>query len=72
MKYIHRERNLFANRQTTQQTVVRDAISSLCLNKELHLIIDSDSIKTIFAAYRGNIKTVPELKNTVEDIFFDG
>jgi len=29
------------------------------------------SIKTIFAAYSDNIKTVTELKNTVEDIFFD-
>jgi len=30
------------------------------------------SIKIIFAAYSDNIKTVTELKNTVEDIFFDG
>jgi len=29
------------------------------------------SIKTIFAAYSDNIKTVTELKNTAEDIFFD-
>jgi len=30
------------------------------------------SIKRIFAAYSDNINTVTDLKNTVEDIFFDG
>jgi len=30
------------------------------------------SIKPIFAAYGDNIKTVPELKYTVENFFFDG
>jgi len=37
-----------------------------------NLLAVCTSGRVIFAAYGDNIKTVPELKNTVKDIFFDG